>query len=186
MSSLSQRLRALQIPAVASQESLDHLTLEELSGETISFGQKHQGHTHLEAWEDQEWVQFMIKRYQGSTKDAHRRFLRFVELKVEDLEKNQSVIPRSSQQGGSSRLQAKSKAVAKMSAGPAPICSPDGDGEDDWDVASEMCDPVIMGYAQTQVSENVEALQARMLNMENALGRVIKHIEDQAMMNKDN
>eukprot|EP00435_Cladocopium_sp_Y103_P012399 s2062_g3.t1 len=186
MSSLSQRLRALQIPTTASQESLEHLTLAELSEETISFGQKHQGHTYLEAWEDQEWVQFMINRYQGSTKDAHRRFLRFIELKVEDMEKNQPVVPRSSQQGGASRLQAKSKAAPKTSAGPAPISLLDGDGEDDWDVASEMCDPVITGYATNQISENVAALQTRMLHMEDALGRVIKHIEDQAMLNKGN
>eukprot|EP00435_Cladocopium_sp_Y103_P072573 s12_g40.t1 len=176
------RLRALQIPATTSAESLEHLTLEQLSGETIGFGQKHQGHTMLEAWEDQEWVQFMISRYQGSTKDTHRRFLRFVELMVEDLEKNQVVLPKSSQQGGSNRPRANPKAVAKSIATPSHISLPDG--EDDWDLDPEMLAPMTMGYASDpMVAENMAALQARMLNMEDALGRVIKHIEDQALKN---
>ena len=76
--SLSQRLCALQIPTSGTTESLDHLRLEDLAAETISFGQKHQGHIYLEAWEDQEWVQLRVSRYQGSTKDSHRRFLKFV------------------------------------------------------------------------------------------------------------
>ena len=36
------------------------------------------------------------------------------------------------------------------------------------------------------MNEEVHALQARMLNMENALTRVIRHIEDQAIRDKNN
>eukprot|EP00435_Cladocopium_sp_Y103_P073407 s3_g43.t1 len=182
MSSLSQRLRALQIPASTNPESLSHLTLEELSGEKISFGQKHQGRTHLEAWEDQEWVQFMVSRYQGSTKEAHRRFLRFVELKVEEMERSQAVIPRASRSGGGHQLQARPKVVAKSMATPSHISSLDGD--EDWDVELEMYAPMTTNQQPDLLTENVTALQARMLNMENALSRVIQHIEDQAVGNK--
>jgi hypothetical protein len=64
--SLSQRLRNLQIPAMAATESLDHLTLEVLSSEVVSFGQKYSGSTYADTWQDQEWVHFMINRYQNS------------------------------------------------------------------------------------------------------------------------
>ena len=181
MASLSQRLRALQILTSGTTESLDHLRLGDLAAETISFGQKHQGHTYLEAWEDQEWVQFMVSRYQGSTKDSHRRFLKFVELKIEMLEQQQTVIPRTTQQIGQDRPQARPKPVPKHRAMPISL----QDGDDDWDVEFEMFVPLTTAYAPSQMTAGMNALQARVLNMENALTRVIRHIEDQAMLNKD-
>ena len=66
------------MPVRVEVEDLSHLSLdEELSGEN---GQKHNGKTFAEAWMDQEWVTFMVTRYSQSTKLAHRRFLRYVEL----------------------------------------------------------------------------------------------------------
>ena len=41
-------------------------------------------------------------------------------------------------------------------------------------------------YASGQTSEELHALQTRMLNMENALTRVIQHIEEQTMQNMNN
>lgn len=46
--------------------------------EKIKFGQKHLGHTHLEAWQDQPWTTYMINHYGKSKAPAHRRLLRFV------------------------------------------------------------------------------------------------------------
>ena len=60
------------------------------------------------------------------------------------------------------------------------------DGDDDWDVESEMFVPVTTGYATSPMTEEVQALQTRMLSMENALTRVIRHIEDQTMLNQNN
>jgi hypothetical protein len=182
MASLSSRLRALQIPATTTVESLEHLRLEDLAGETISFGQKHQGRSYLEAWEDQEWVQFMINRYQGSTKESHRRFLRFVELKIEQLEQAQHVVPPRQHLSGQNRPKAQAKPMAKSLATPISL----QDGIDDWDEESEMFIPVTTTYVQGQTSEEVHALQTRMLNMENALTRVIQHIEEQAVQIMNN
>ena len=181
MASLSQRLRSLQIPATTTVESLDHLRLEDLVSETVSFGQKHQGHSFLQAWEDQEWVHFMINRYQGSTKESHRRFMRFIELKIEEMEQAQIVLPRRQNPSEQGRLQARPKPMAKSLATPTSL----QDGVDDWDVESEMFIPVTTAYASGQTSEEMMALQTRMLNMENALTRVIHHIEEQALQNKD-
>ena len=183
MASLSQRLRSLQIPATTTVESLAHLRLEDLETEVISFGQKHQGHTYLEAWADQEWIHFMINRYQGSTKESHRRLLRFVELKIEQMEQMQTVVPRVSQGNMSERPKARPKPVAKSLATPTSL--PDGI-EEDWDVESETFFPVTTTYAANQMNEEVHALKTRMLNMENALTRVIQHIEDQAIRDKNN
>ena len=40
------------------------MSREDLALELIPFGQKHQGETFLTAWQDQEWVSFMVSRYQ--------------------------------------------------------------------------------------------------------------------------
>ena len=64
--SLPQRLRQLQIPSNVTQESLAHLTLTDLNQEVVTFGQKYQGSTYEETWQDQEWIQFMASRYQST------------------------------------------------------------------------------------------------------------------------
>lgn len=174
--SLSQRLRQLQVQSVVEPVAVDHLTLEELSSEVVTFGQKFNGRTFEDTWQDQEWIQFMINRYQKSQKESHRRFMKYVELKVEALEQNQGVIPRGSQVGGLNRPQAKAKATAKSHAAPSLISSL---GESDWDIPSEMYEPAIMDHRALPASEDWMAMQARMLNMENALTRVIQHLEQQ-------
>ena len=98
--------------------NVDHLTLEELQGETVTFGQKFNGSSFEETWQDQEWVQFMISRYQNSGKEAHKRYMKYVELKIEALEQSQMVVPRQTQGGGQGRPQGKAKAAAKTFAAP--------------------------------------------------------------------
>ena len=182
--SLSQRLRQLQIPNNAEVANLDHLTLAELSTETVSFGQKHVGSSYEETWKDQEWVHFMINRYQKSQKESHRRYLKYVELKIESLESNQDVMPVRHSAGESSRHLAKAKPVAKRSATPTVISSLDG--EADWDFEPEMYDPPTMGASNRLLEENMGALQQRMLNMEDALTRVIRYIENPPIQTQGN
>ena len=176
MSSLSQRLRLLNLPQGEATAPVDHLTLEELQNEVVTFGQKHTGSTFEDTWTDQEWVHFMINRYSKSQKESHKRYLKYVELKIESLEQSQMVIPRSSQGGGHGRPQSKAKAAAKTCAAPSVISS---QGESEWAIPSEMYEPEIMNQQPLPATEDWMAMQSRMLNMENALTRVIRHLEDQ-------
>ena len=72
---------------------LSHLSLTDLEQLKVSFGQKHLGHTFSQAWEDQQWINFMVSKYAESKVMSHRRLIRFVELKVEAHEAVQAVIP---------------------------------------------------------------------------------------------
>eukprot|EP00435_Cladocopium_sp_Y103_P019828 s1610_g4.t2 len=171
---------SIQQPAVA-KESLEHLTLEDLSSEVVTFGQKFNGSTFADTWQDQEWVQFMIARYQKSGKESHQRYMRFVELKIESLEKEQMVLPRASVANVSRLPAGKSKAMAKSIATASVISSLDGEG--DWEIGDmepERYNPVTMEI-RPHMNEDVAALQQRMLNMEDALTRVIRHIETQSI-----
>eukprot|EP00435_Cladocopium_sp_Y103_P048986 s1350_g14.t1 len=161
------------------QENLDHLTLTDLAEETIAFGQKYKGCQYQETWQDQEWIQFMISRYQSSSKPEHRRFLKYVELQIEALEQGQAP-PSANQQGViAPKAKAKVKAMAKSIA-TASVASSLPDGETDWDLEPEMYEPPTMSRLPMPQAEDVAALQQRMLNMEEALMRVIRHIEDQS------
>ena len=132
------------MPVQVEVEDLSHLSLEELSVEILSFGQKHAGKTFAEAWMDQEWVKFMVTRYSQSTKSAHRRFLRFVELMLDQHEQQQTgipVIPTDSvpveplQPTAKAKTAAKAKAKGMASA--TPVYLPDMEGE--WAMEPGQC-----------------------------------------------
>jgi hypothetical protein len=51
------------------------------------------------------------------------------------------------------------------------------DMEAEWELGSQISQ---LGYTGNPVDPDIQAMQTRLLNMENALGRVIHHLESQA------
>lgn len=87
MMDLARRLSQVQAKVEQELPDLSHLTLMDLQDKVVSFGDKHKGKKFAQVWlEDQAWVTFMCTRYSKSRKADHRVFLRFVELKIEELE----------------------------------------------------------------------------------------------------
>ena len=180
---LAQRLRQLQMPVQVEVEDLSHLTLKDLSGEILTFGQKHNGKTFAEAWTDQEWVTFMATRYAQSTKLAHRRFLRYVELKLDQHESQQTGIPLIPADSApvepmhhAAKAKMGAKAKAKPMASSQPVYLPDMEGE--W--AMEPGPYPSQTTTSSQMTPEVHALQQKMLHMENAMLRIMNHLESQA------
>ena len=179
--SLLSRLRALQQEDPVPLTSLDDLTLDDLMNEKVQFGQKQLGHTHMEAWQDQPWIAYMITHYGKSQTPAHRRLLRFVELMIEHHEKDQVIIPvRPPQEsvagyagtsGRSGSVFPQSKMKARPSGQTQAISLDDGTEEE-----FEMYASTTMNQPITENPE-FKAIQDRMLNLENALSRVIHHLE---------
>ena len=190
MSTLQDRLQAMQVPIEVEVQDLSHLTLEELSQEKITFGQKYQGKPYAEAWKDQEWVSFMVKRYGSSTKLEHRRFLKYVDLKVTQHETHQRPIPVVPPDSVPKPANAKANSpgmvpAAKSKARGASsrtIHLPDME-EGEWFMESGgepgMYTSATMTSSGTQ---DMEAMQQRLLKMENALTKVIHHLEMQQGM----
>ena len=187
MSSLQQRLRAIQTPIEVEVQDLSHLTLEELSQEKVSFGQKHLGQPYAEAWKDQEWVTFMVSRYGGSTKLEHRRFMKYIDLKVTQHETHQMPIPvvppdsvplQPSAKACSPGMIAAAKPKARGGHSRA-IHLPDME-EGGWSMEPGMEPGMYTSATMTSGgNQEMEAMQQRILNMENALTRVIRHLETQ-------
>ena len=140
---------------------------------------------------DPEWIRFMVNRYETSVKPEHQRLMKFVELKLKCHEENQLPVrvpkARSTAAPMTSRRQPKCKAAPRT-----PIEVDEAEISDlqlvesdaTWENMShiEMSNPETMPLTDLnqQHAEEFQALQTRMLNMENALSRVIRHLEDQA------
>lgn len=177
--SLIQRLRNLQETVTVSETDITHLTLDMLAEATIDFGQKHLGKTYTQAWEDQSWVAFMVTRYSKSVDMKHRRFIRFVDLMVQKHEQEQlpipvPVSPAPSGRSGSSftMITPKAKGTPKAKARSAPLYD-----EEDVDVESVMYNSETMISHHPMPQEEMSAMQQRMLHLEDALTRVIQHLD---------
>ena len=186
--SLQQRLQAMQVKEPMQTNDLDHLTREQLAHEVVDFGGKHKGRSYSEVWhEDQEWVMFMVSRYQESMKLSHRKFLRYVDMQLTEHEKTQMPVPVTKKAMNMIPINTPkeaAKAKAKTSSAfniPVPDGSaPTGDSEDEW-LSGEMCESQMKITNQDpMVNENIQALQDRMLNMEQTLSRVIQFIEEKS------
>ena len=202
MASLINRLKSLQEETPVELTDLSGLTLAELSKEKIAFGQKHMGETFETAWEDQMWINFMVTKYGSSKVLAHRKLIKFVELKVEAHEKHKQAIPielkveahekhkqaipilppRESRDGytdetsdhsGSKYIQPKAKVRPSGRSHEPPILV-DGDEELEF----EMYNSGTMDQPPLSQDPDFQAMQQRLLHMEDALTKVIRHLED--------
>ena len=186
MATLLNRLKNLQEETPVTLTDISHLTLTELSLEKVSFGQKHMGDTFETAWEDQQWISFMVSKYGSSKVMSHRRLIRYIELKVEEHESAQQAIPmlppRESRAGhidetsdlsGNRFIQPKAKVRPSVQSRGPPIPM---DGDEELEFA--MYNSRIMDNPPLSQDPDFQAVQQRLLHMEDALTKVIRHLED--------
>eukprot|EP00434_Breviolum_minutum_P015793 symbB.v1.2.013912.t1/scaffold987.1/size146359/2 len=171
---LSQRLKNLQVKANEIPADLSHLQLEDLHQEKIQFGQKHSGKSFQTVWNT--WV---TQHYGSSTKGAHRKFMRYVELQIEKAEKLGEKIVVKEAQPEVTIKEAGKFCPPQAKTRPAKI--PPEVFEDEEEDTFEM----IAQHLEAP-GPDVQHLEVRMLNLENALQRVISHLEDQAVRAQSN
>jgi hypothetical protein len=172
MSNWNQRLSSAQaqIPA-ADQETLDGLRLIDIKDTPVTFGKAHLGKTHEEVWRsDPEWVKWFMSHYQKSTRTEHRLMIKFIQLKVEESEAGEATNPQAcaKPKGLPKSLAAKAKSM------PSPSNHWQLPVEPEIEAFEMMTEGLMPPYIDnTELSENVHALQERMLNLENAMQRMI-------------
>jgi hypothetical protein len=194
--SLNQRLKQLQQPVEdAELPSLDHFRLEDLHHLKVDFGNKHRGEKFEVAWKDQSWMSFIATHYAQSKHMSHRLVIRYIELMLEKHEMSGTLIkvmPDSSSELHSLSqrpviprpvMKAKAKPMAHNRSQMPPVDIthlPDME-EADWELSSQMYQPGYMENPPLTQDPNFLAMQTRLLHMENALGRVIQHLEGQVV-----
>lgn len=198
MSSLSNRLKQMQQVDMSTLSDLSHLRLGDFEEGVVGFG-KYMTASYQEAWQDQEWISFVVSRFANSTKETHRRLIRYVELQLEWHESHQTPImtsPGVSRQPtglshpvtNMSRLGSLPKAKPKAAAGRStatsiavPVTTHLPDMESDWDeLDSVTYHHGSMNPTPLSQDPNFQEMRERLLNMENVMGRVIEHLDRHA------
>lgn len=160
MSSWEKRLQLLQSTMPPQElESLDHLTLDALKAEKVSFGKAHSGKTYEEVWSSApEWIRWFLLHYEQSRGLEHRKMIRYIKLKIESLENGEE----GPQMPVQPRAKAAPKALwAKAKSQPARGSVPEPDS------------PWIVDDA---TNSRVDQIQERMGNLENALNQILIYL----------
>ena len=136
----------------------------ELKDHPMDFGKAHVGKKFSEMVTNTKYVTWFVDSYKHSQKPTHLRFLRFVSLHVEQLERNQEKTKE--------KLGARSKAMPKTRSSPVP--------ENDNFPGEQPSESDFEAEAWDQVPEanNLEFLQMqdRLQQMENAMAQVLDHL----------
>ncbi|CAL1155270.1 unnamed protein product [Cladocopium goreaui] len=183
MSSLSQRLKELQVPGETAKFDFSHLSLSQLEETKVDFGQAHVGRTYREMWlNHQEWLLWFAGRYEKSGKESHQKILHYVQLMVERADVSGTRIPVHKGVPSSVKIE-----KLKAKAWPQKLAQPPNETISVWD-ATEMeefemyGDEIEAGMSVVAATEgpspNVAQLEARMLSMENALSQILLALEN--------
>lgn len=174
-----------RIMAKASDDTLDQfqqLTTQEMGEAKITFGKAHMGRTYMEMWlEEPNWVKWFIRTYSDSQKIEHRKFLMFSEKMISAHEQEHHLPPMESMTQGVVLPRCKGQPKAKASASVAPFMSMETSsniGTEQWDVMDpeDLLAHNARGLDEDPHLESIEALQARMMHVENALVEILQHV----------
>eukprot|EP00435_Cladocopium_sp_Y103_P019157 s1780_g4.t1 len=182
--SLSKRLGDLRTGAYADpMEEFRQMAFQDLCHQKVDFGRAHAGKSYLQVWhQEPSWVKWIVKTYEGSDKLEHKKFLWFIELMVGMEEKGmtpsaileehtraraQMPIPTMTKAKAKGQARPSQELMVSMQAAEAEAEAAEIETEEWINMASMASD------AQTEV---IDALQARMLNLEGAMTEILQHI----------
>ena len=157
---LADRLRRLSVSEKDSEslQQIMSMTLAELEHETIKFGKAHCGKTYASMVNETRYMTWFAETYKDSRRAEHVKFLRFIQLHVENLEKNIQEI--------SATTRPKARACPKAHASTMPI---DLESEpEEWDQVPE------------ENTLELLHMQQRMIEIENVMQQVLAHLKGPA------
>lgn len=161
---LANRLRAASTAQSSDQadqlKEVMKMTMKDLEKETIQFGKTHVGRTFGSMKDETSYLTFFAGKFKNSNKIEHVKFLRFIQLHVEQMEKNAGTHKTKDKGKNSSTATAKKK---KEESEPdlSSISS-----EDDWE------------HPPTTEVTSLElmTMQNRMAQMEVVMQQILSHI----------
>lgn len=185
-SSLSQRLSHIQEnkSTNAGNRSLSSISLDEMDNFVVMFGERNRNRRFIDVWEsDQEWISFVVKRYESSQKAAHKELMHYVNLKVERAELKQEPLPpqnrRDEQELVSSEMPGtRSKAMAR----PPTTASNRPLGPLDVDLESTWSDADVVEAPPPQLA----TMEHRLMHLENVMTRICVHLDQNTNPNAAN
>eukprot|EP00435_Cladocopium_sp_Y103_P038581 s1016_g10.t1 len=167
-----------QSESQAEQESIEHLTIEDLKGEAMTFGRTHLGKTFEEMWVNHpDWIRWFAAHYYSSGKTEHRRMIHYIYLKIEESESvegsTQMPVAKAKAKSAPKSLAARPKSAASTST----LRTWDVDPE--TDVIDMMGEPWIPNPDR---HEEIQSLQARMLSLESNMQQMMSMLAQSPLM----
>jgi hypothetical protein len=193
---LSKRLQQMQQEPELTKMDFTHLSMSELEASKLDFGQKHVGKTYAQVWtEDQPWVTWVVQHYEKSLKPAHQKFMYlYVTAKVERAELMGEKIPVKAQAEATKNpprtlMMPKAKARPHVQQDHQEMPTMHS-----WEEEIDTCDGTrfemisegtMPPYQPPQEEPVPTALEMRVINMENALARVMEFLEQRHATRED-
>ena len=170
MSTLAAKFKAMQKAQKkeVDREAIQLMTLKELEDEKIMFGEAKKGLTYAEAFKDTTWVEFILSRFENSGKSDHMMFIRYVELRMAEMAKEEShtsLKKKESSSKGSEEIKGNTKSMP-----PIP--------QDVWEELQEvpMMEPGVI--LMPQVQEEMQDLRQANQNLHNRVGHVEMMVQE--------
>lgn len=155
-------------------EKIQQMTLEELSKECISFGTTYVGKPFPSLMGETRYVTWFVNMYQHSHRPSHAKFIRYIQLYVEDLENNPLQAKAKSCPKAKGKSQPKGY-YAEQSVAPQGAPTLSSEEEEEFDPM----DPLPAGsWEQVEPVPNLEMqeLRERMHKMEDVMQQVLHHL----------
>ena len=162
------RIQQAQDPTLSNElEVFKALSFEDQCHTAVAFGKAHLGKKFLDVWhQEPRWLQWVLKNYEDSKRVEHLKLFHFVQVMLEQEETGSMPKPVNKGYQASPKPKAKGKSSHHMPETENHAEAIHHVTEEDkelWDITSNH---------QVQ-GEVIEALQARMLHVENALTEIL-------------
>lgn len=160
-----------------SLELVQSMSLEELSQEAIMFGKAHRGKPFPLVFDNfQPWVDWFVGTYESSTKPAHQKFIRYVELCLESevptVQHQQRAKAKALPKKG---YPAAAKSMAKSSENPA-ILAADWE-EEEFEMMSSHASMIDVQEELEHVRFENRQMSSRMAQLEMSMQEMIQHLQ---------
>jgi len=172
---LADRLRRLQLDNQASSEAVEQvmeMSLEELRECRIEFGKAHMNKLFKEMVNEDRYLTWFAENYRHSQKICHMKFLRFIELHLDDVENQKN------QTRPKSHAKAKAKPKASNHATPHARDHPELP-HDPWHPSSDE-EIESMPWEPVVHAEEINHMNERMTEMESVLQQILSHLNPNA------
>ena len=182
MTSLSHRLKQIQVHGETAKHDFSHLSLSQLGETTVDFGQTHIGKKYSEMWKHhQDWILWFTGRYEKSGKENHQKFLYYTQLMVERAElEGSKVIVNKGPPMATASMTAKAKPMPKKMMMPVPTDTGSvwDTTEEDFEIFTDELDLGMSAGIPTAQQADVSQLEHRVLSVETTLSQIVALLEN--------
>lgn len=165
-------------------EEVDQMTLAQLSKEVIQFGEAKAGITFPEAFKDHTWTDWFVGRYEKSTKIVHRKYIKYVELRLDEEIGPEMLANQQEMSKLIKNKNSKKKTSSEPSSSTPKITLPENlkvgpfsDDEEDWDQVSDAARVQDLQDQVMNVNMANQNLHQRMGHLEMAVTEILDHMK---------